>query len=236
MVRTPKKENLDKYCDYHGEKGHYTNDCYQLERQLEAALESGKLNHLVKDVRQRGNNRGRQQGNSSTNGKIINMVRVRGEDRKRKYQRSQEEDWMNTPLTFPSILAGDVSDEPLIIKAEVEGYLVQRGIVDQGVAVQVMFEHFFDNLPLSVKDQLTQTHTELVGFFREQLIPMGKIELSVMFRSEGLCRRTMMKFTVVRASSPYNIILGRTGMKELRAISSTTHAMMKFPTPRGWPH
>ncbi|GJX41832.1 reverse transcriptase domain-containing protein [Tanacetum coccineum] len=51
MVRTPKKESLDKYCDYHEEKGHYTNDCYQLKRQLEVALESGKLSHLVKDVR-----------------------------------------------------------------------------------------------------------------------------------------------------------------------------------------
>ncbi|GJS26524.1 hypothetical protein Tco_0487144 [Tanacetum coccineum] len=54
-----------------------------------------------------------------------------------------------------------------------------------------------------------------------------------MFGSEGLCRRTRMKFTVVQASSPYNIILGRTGIRELRAIPSTTHAMMKFPTPRG---
>ncbi|GKB71710.1 hypothetical protein Tco_0933122, partial [Tanacetum coccineum] len=62
---------------------------------------------------------------------------------------------------------------------------------------------------------------------------VGKIELEVMFGSEGLSQRTMMKFTVVHGSSPYNIILGRTWMKELRAISSTTHAMMKFPTPRG---
>nr|GEX33742.1 reverse transcriptase domain-containing protein [Tanacetum cinerariifolium] len=54
MVETPKKENLDRYCDYHGEKGHYTNDCYQLKRQLEAALESEKLSHLVRDVRQQG--------------------------------------------------------------------------------------------------------------------------------------------------------------------------------------
>nr|GEV87405.1 hypothetical protein [Tanacetum cinerariifolium] len=55
---------------------HYTNDCYQLKRQLVAALEFRKLSHLVKDVRQRGNNRGRQQRNNNTNGKIINMVRV----------------------------------------------------------------------------------------------------------------------------------------------------------------
>nr|GEX47679.1 reverse transcriptase domain-containing protein [Tanacetum cinerariifolium] len=56
---TLKKENLEKYYDYHGEKGHYNNDYYQLKRQLEAALESRKLSHLIKDVRKSINNRGR---------------------------------------------------------------------------------------------------------------------------------------------------------------------------------
>ncbi|GKA53672.1 hypothetical protein Tco_0746987 [Tanacetum coccineum] len=51
MQLPPKKENQDKYCDYHREKGHYTNDCFQLRRQLEMALEPGKLNHLIKDNR-----------------------------------------------------------------------------------------------------------------------------------------------------------------------------------------
>ncbi|GKB98362.1 hypothetical protein Tco_0984499, partial [Tanacetum coccineum] len=64
----------EKYCDYNGEKGHYTNDCYHLKRKLEAALESRKLNHLVKDVRQRGNNRGRQPGNNNGRGRVINML------------------------------------------------------------------------------------------------------------------------------------------------------------------
>ncbi|GJR65370.1 hypothetical protein Tco_0011435 [Tanacetum coccineum] len=32
MQLPPKKQNQDKYCDYHGEKGHYTNDCFQLRR------------------------------------------------------------------------------------------------------------------------------------------------------------------------------------------------------------
>ncbi|GKB50015.1 hypothetical protein Tco_0900768 [Tanacetum coccineum] len=51
MQLPPKKENQDKYCDYHEEKGHNTNDCFQLRIQLEMALESGKLNHLIKDIR-----------------------------------------------------------------------------------------------------------------------------------------------------------------------------------------
>ncbi|GKC10262.1 reverse transcriptase domain-containing protein [Tanacetum coccineum] len=90
---------------------------------LEIALESGKLNHLVKDVRQRAGNRGRQVRNNSSNGKIINMVYETGDNRKLKCQRRLEEDWTSTPITFPSISPDDVSDEPLIIEAEVEGYL-----------------------------------------------------------------------------------------------------------------
>ncbi|GKA97688.1 hypothetical protein Tco_0825582 [Tanacetum coccineum] len=43
----------NKYYDYHQDKGHHTNDCIQLRKQLEIALESGKLNHLMKDLRQR---------------------------------------------------------------------------------------------------------------------------------------------------------------------------------------
>ncbi|GJW48528.1 hypothetical protein Tco_0080174 [Tanacetum coccineum] len=60
LVGTPRRKNLDRYCNYHGEKGYYTNNCLQLKRQLKVALESRKLNHLVKDVRQRGGNRGKQ--------------------------------------------------------------------------------------------------------------------------------------------------------------------------------
>ncbi|GJS90626.1 hypothetical protein Tco_0773262 [Tanacetum coccineum] len=152
---------------------------------------------------------GKQPGNSSTNGKIINMVYEAGQTQKRKFQKGCGENWMNAPITFPPISSDDISDETLIIKAEVEGYLVRRVFVDQGAVVQVMFEHCFRNLCPTIQACLTQAHTELVGFSREQLLPMGKIELEVMFGSERL------------------------RMRELRAISSTTHAMMKFPTPRG---
>ncbi|GJW16733.1 reverse transcriptase domain-containing protein [Tanacetum coccineum] len=54
MIGVPRKENLDRFCEYHGEKGHYTDDCYQLKKQLETALEPGKLNHLVREVKNRG--------------------------------------------------------------------------------------------------------------------------------------------------------------------------------------
>ncbi|GJR01780.1 hypothetical protein Tco_0524764 [Tanacetum coccineum] len=172
-------------------------------RQLEMSLESRKLNHLVKDVRQRG--RGNQKGDAPQQAKIINMIRTRLKKEKNRKARETIEAWINTPITFPLVSTEDVSKEPLIVEAEVEGYLVR----------------------------LKDTQTNLVGFAREVIKQLGKIELEVCFGNEGLSRRTTMKFTVIKAPSPYNIILGRLCLKVLRAIPSTIHSMMKFPIPKG---
>ncbi|GJW75234.1 reverse transcriptase domain-containing protein [Tanacetum coccineum] len=206
----------DKYCDYHQDKGHHTNDCIQLRKQLEIALESGKLNHLMKDLRQRV---GRGQGrNPPPPPKVINMVRILSSKEKKRKDREATEAWMNTPITFPGVISDDASDEPLIIEAEVEGYLVRRVYVDEGSSVEVMFEHCFENLPAKVRAGLRETRTDLVGFAGEVAKPLGKIDLEVCFGNEGLSRRMSIKFLVVRAPSPYNIILGRPGLKALHAI------------------
>ncbi|GKD63304.1 reverse transcriptase domain-containing protein, partial [Tanacetum coccineum] len=203
----------------------------QLRKQLEMALESGKLNHLVKDVRRRG--RGSQGQDDPQPAKIINVISVNSvKDKKRKI-REVTESWMNIPITFPAVSSDDISEEPLIVEAEVEGYLVRRVYVDEGSSVEVMFEHCFENLNPRIKAGLRETQTDLVGFAGEVSKPLGKIELDVCFGNGGLYRRTSMKFIVVRASSSYNTILGRPGLKTLRAIPSIIHAMMKFPTPKG---
>ncbi|GKB95551.1 hypothetical protein Tco_0981688 [Tanacetum coccineum] len=72
LIRTPEKQNLNKFCDYRVDRGHNTNDCYQLKKQIEEVVASGKLTHLVKDIR-RNNQRNGGQGRSNI--KVINMIR-----------------------------------------------------------------------------------------------------------------------------------------------------------------
>ncbi|GJY46325.1 reverse transcriptase domain-containing protein [Tanacetum coccineum] len=229
LVGIPSKENIHKFCDYHNEKGHSTNDCFVLKKQLEKALETGKLNHLIKDVRQRGNKG--QKHNGSKNA-VINMVRNHDLDRKRKTTIT-DESWMNVPITFPPVPARDLSDEALVMEAEIEGYLVRRIHIDEGASIEIMYEHCFNMLHPKIKARLTETQTTVSGFSGERVKPLGKIELDVCFGGAGRCRRAMMRFTVIPAPSPYNIILGRPALKQLRAIPSTIHGMMKFPTRWG---
>ncbi|GKE41782.1 hypothetical protein Tco_1469066 [Tanacetum coccineum] len=56
--------------------------------QLEMALESGKLNHLIKDVRKRG--RGNAKGRDAGKDKIINMIRSWPDEKKRKLVEREE--------------------------------------------------------------------------------------------------------------------------------------------------
>ncbi|GKE68506.1 hypothetical protein Tco_1526578, partial [Tanacetum coccineum] len=178
VLNSLKLGNADRYCNYHQEKGHYTNDGIQLRKQLEMALESGKLNHLVTDVRQRG--RGSHSQDDLQQAKIINVISVNSVKDKKRKAREATESWMNVPISFPAISSEYISEEPLIVKAEVEGYLVRRVYVDEGSSVEVMFEHCFENLNPKIKGRLKETQTDLVGFAGEAK-PLGKIELEVCF-------------------------------------------------------
>ncbi|GKA63349.1 reverse transcriptase domain-containing protein [Tanacetum coccineum] len=55
MSGAPESRNKNKYCDFHGDKGHNTDDCLHLKRQIKEAVRSGQLAHLVKEIKQGGN-------------------------------------------------------------------------------------------------------------------------------------------------------------------------------------
>nr|GFC48493.1 reverse transcriptase domain-containing protein [Tanacetum cinerariifolium] len=88
------------------------------------ALELGKLNHLVKDVRRGG--KGPHGRDDPQSAKIINVISLNSMKDKKRKVRETIESWMNIPITFPAISAEDISEEPLIGKAKVEEYVVTR--------------------------------------------------------------------------------------------------------------
>nr|GEV01596.1 reverse transcriptase domain-containing protein [Tanacetum cinerariifolium] len=96
--------------------------------QLEIALESGKLNHLIKDVRQKG--QGNAKGREAGKDKVINMIRSWPDDKERKSV-ERDESWMKAPILFPPLSMEDASIEPFIIEAIMEGYLVRRVAVKE---------------------------------------------------------------------------------------------------------
>ncbi|GJX94952.1 hypothetical protein Tco_0349538 [Tanacetum coccineum] len=129
---------------------------------------------------------------------------------------------------FPSVLARDLSKEALVVEAEVEGYLVQRVHIDEGAFVEIMFEHCFNMLYPAIRARLVETQTTVSEFLGEQVKPLGKVERDMCFGGSGPARGIMKYTNRSRTPSGTTNILGRPGLKQLRAISSTIHGMMKF--------
>nr|GEV21451.1 reverse transcriptase domain-containing protein [Tanacetum cinerariifolium] len=140
------------------------------------------------------------------------------------------DDYLRSKEAFRSTeLPIDLSEEALVVEDEVEGYLIRRIHIDEGASVEIMFKQCFNMLHPSIQARLVEMQTTVSGFSREQVKPLAKIELDVCFGGSGLYQRVIMKFTIILAPSPYNIILGRSCLKQLRTIPSTIHGMMKFP-------
>ncbi|GJS85767.1 hypothetical protein Tco_0752308 [Tanacetum coccineum] len=52
MTTPVEKKNANKFCEFHGEVRHNTDECMHLRKQIEEILKEGKLSHLVKEIKQ----------------------------------------------------------------------------------------------------------------------------------------------------------------------------------------
>ncbi|GKA50759.1 reverse transcriptase domain-containing protein [Tanacetum coccineum] len=75
--------------------------------------------------------------------------------------------------------------------------------------------------------------THLIGFSGETIWPLGQIALLVKIGDETHSTSAWMNFMVIRSPSQHNAIIGRPGIRKIRAVPSTAHGMLKFPVEGG---
>uniref|UniRef100_A0A2N9IYR7 Uncharacterized protein n=1 Tax=Fagus sylvatica TaxID=28930 RepID=A0A2N9IYR7_FAGSY len=119
-------------------------------------------------------------------------------------------------------------NDPLVVTLRIGNYDVQRVLIDQGSFAEVMYQDLYGKLGLG-EAELTDFTTPIFGFSGEPVIPLGKIMLPVLAGPINL----QTEFIVVRASSPYNAIMGRDWLHRMRAVPSTLHQKLRFPTADG---
>nr|GEY50887.1 reverse transcriptase domain-containing protein [Tanacetum cinerariifolium] len=52
MVTPIEKRSSNKFCDFHNDKGHSTDECMQMKKQIEELVRAGKLWHLIEEIKQ----------------------------------------------------------------------------------------------------------------------------------------------------------------------------------------
>ena len=123
-------------------------------------------------------------------------------------------------------------DDPLVIRAVVANKTVHRVLVDNGSSIDIIFASDLNKMGIR-REKLEPVNGHLRGFFGERVLPLGSIQLVLTLGDSPCQATTAVRFLIVDAPSAYNILLGRPSLNAIRAVPSTYHMVIKFPTANG---
>ena len=123
-------------------------------------------------------------------------------------------------------------DDALVVSIQIEDYNMHRVLIDNGSSADILYYPVFQQMGIS-REQLVPTNAPLVGFGGIRVLPLGVVTLSVMVGDYPQQITKNVTFLVVDCSSAYNAILGRPTLNSWKAVTSTYHLMIKFPTEYG---
>nr|GEY91783.1 reverse transcriptase domain-containing protein [Tanacetum cinerariifolium] len=234
MVTPIEKRNSNKFYDFHNDKGHSTDECMQLKKQIEELVRAGKPSHLIKEIKQgRDQSKtGKKEMAAKDKPKTIYMVQSWQRTMKQKVTQSFER---VREIAFPQLTASTKTEGPLVIEAEMGGHVIHRMYIDGGSSMEILYEHCFNRLQPEIKSQMVPATTSLTGFSGETIWPLGQLRLPVTIGDATHSTKAWMNFMVVKSMSLYNGIIGRPGLKAIQAVPSTVHEMLKFQEERTRP-
>ncbi|XP_071688457.1 uncharacterized protein [Rutidosis leptorrhynchoides] len=244
----------DKWCDFHEAYGHDTDNCKSVMREIIAKIKAGELKHLLpgKQYRRNDPNKhfawqgrvhhgGRHDWNrreernderDPTPERHIKVVWKEGDEYELDRERRAEQ-WMYAPIIFHTIPNWRLSEEPVVISAVIANKRITRIYSDIGSEADILYLDCFKDYPFIVQDRLRYTNLKIAGITGESMKAVGKVKLEVMLGAHPLVRTEIVDFTVLDGRSRFNALFGRRTLQKFRAITSTPHAELRFPTPNG---
>ena len=104
--------------------------------------------------------------------------------------------------------------------------------MDNGSSADILYYPTFQQMRLG-RDQLRPVNSPLVGFRGMKVQPVGTITLPVVVGAYPQQVTKNVNFLVVDCSFSYNAIIGRLTLNSWKAVMSTYHLSVKFPTEYG---
>ncbi|XP_022014948.1 uncharacterized protein LOC110914469 [Helianthus annuus] len=230
-----KAQDPNLYCDFQKDTSHLTDDCISLRQEIEKALKSGKLSHLVKNVRKET----RQiQRNDDGNQKKVRRLETHMVNRpiysaRNKGKRPFEPTWQEQQVIFPVVRGGPRATCPVVITGIIGHYKTEYIFTDPGSTADIIYEQCFNHFDEEDKARLELVDYRLSGFCNEVVFPLGQISFPVMLSDGKHSRTTTVNFMVMPVKSRHDILIGRETQGELNMVTSTPHSAIGFPTETG---
>nr|GEX23935.1 reverse transcriptase domain-containing protein [Tanacetum cinerariifolium] len=194
---------------------------------IEELVRAGKLSHFIKEIRQDRDQQKTRKKDALVKDKAASIYMIWPWQRVMRQKVTQSFAHVKE-ITFPPLTANKGTGGPLVIEAETGGHAVHRIYVDRGSSIEVLYEHCFNRLWPEIKSQMVLATTSLTDFSGETIWPLGQLRLLVTIGDAEHYKKAWMNFIIVRSPSPYNGIIGRLRIREIQAVPSTTHGMLKF--------
>ena len=123
-------------------------------------------------------------------------------------------------------------DDALIVSIQVGDYNTYRVLVDNGSSADILYYPAFQQMRIE-RERLIPTNAPHVGFRGTRVYPLGVVTLPMTVKDYPQQITKDITFLVVDYSSTYNAILGCPTLNSWKAVTSTYHLMIKFPTKYG---
>ncbi|KAL5552509.1 hypothetical protein UlMin_039910 [Ulmus minor] len=213
-IRTPaNKRDNTKYCRFHRDMGHTTEECRVLKDEVERLIQRGQLREYVRGA----NQQPRQPAQPA----------ARPQPHKEKIPRLSDD-----PIIFTESEARGLwypHTDAIVVTLLIAGRKVFRILVDNGSSADILFKSTFNRMNL-VGVKIEPIASSLSGFTGDSISSEGILNLPVELGSSPCQHIQAVDFVLVDCPSPYNAIIGRPTLNKIRAVTSTYHLLVKFPT------
>ena len=123
-------------------------------------------------------------------------------------------------------------DDALVVSIRVGDCNMHRVLVNNGSSADILYYPAFQQMGID-RERLIPTNAPLVGFGGTRVFPLGAVRISITIGDYPQQITKDITFLVVDCSSTYNAIIGQPTLNSWKAVTSTYHLMIKFPTEYG---
>ncbi|GJQ89428.1 reverse transcriptase domain-containing protein [Tanacetum coccineum] len=116
-----KRSDSSKFCEFHNDKGHSTDECVQLKKQIEELVRAGKLSQFVKGIRQEKDQQKLGKRDFPAKDKAAAIYMIQSWQRVTRQKVTQSFDRIKE-IVFPPLTANEGVEGPLVIEAEIGGH------------------------------------------------------------------------------------------------------------------
>ncbi|XP_057248156.1 uncharacterized protein LOC130590160 [Beta vulgaris subsp. vulgaris] len=248
-MKTPyRNRDKSKYCHFHKDCGHETNECKHLKRALDDLARKGKMNSYLpssgRKFQEKDNYQARRKDDESTNDDVVMVISGRfaaGGPTNRGHKNYLRE-LSPVILTnqaesdpFPKIVVSELDrgkirtshDDLLVVEMKISNLSIRRILIDTGSSTAIISAEFLSRLKFDENDLVPVNHP-IIGFGEGIIHPMGTVTLPVRVGEKDVARTLFVKFLVVRDLTAYNVILGRPTLNHSKSVIVTHLMLMKF--------